>query len=57
MDPIRKIPKKVTKKFVNKIIIRQYFHRQTGLKVITFLLSNCIKNKINHFIMTHNLRG
>ena len=32
MDPIRKIPKKVTKKFVNKVISRQYFHRKTGLK-------------------------
>ena len=31
MDPIRKIPKKVTKKFVNKVINRQYFHRKTGL--------------------------
>ena len=28
MDPIRKIPKKVTKKFVNKVINRQYFHRK-----------------------------
>ena len=32
MDPIRKIPKKVTKKFVNKVINRQYFHRKTGLE-------------------------
>ena len=31
MDPIRKIPKKVTKKFVSKVINRQYFHRKTGL--------------------------
>ena len=31
MDPIRKIPKKITKKFVNKVINRQYFHRKTGL--------------------------
>ena len=39
MDPIRKIPKKVTKKFVNKVINRQYFHRKTGLHSykITFL--------------------
>ena len=29
MDPIRKIPKKVTKEFVNKVINRQYFHRKT----------------------------
>ena len=27
----RKIPKKITKKFVNKVINRQYFHRKTGL--------------------------
>ena len=32
MDPIRKIPKKITKKFVKKVINRQYFHRKTGLK-------------------------
>ena len=32
MDPIRKISKKVTKKFVNKVINRQYFHRKTGLQ-------------------------
>ena len=32
MDPIRKIPKKITKKFVNKVINRQYFHRKTGLE-------------------------
>ena len=30
MDPIRKIPKKVTKKFHGKVISRQYFHRKTG---------------------------
>ena len=32
MDPIRKISKKFTKKFGNKAINRQYFHRKTGLK-------------------------
>ena len=32
MDPFRKIPKKFTKKFGNKVINRQYFHRKTGLK-------------------------
>ena len=32
MDPIRKILKKVTKMFVNRVINRQYFHRKTGLK-------------------------
>ena len=31
MDPIRKIPKKFTKKFGNKVINRQYFGRKTGL--------------------------
>ena len=36
MDPIRKIPKKVTKKFVNKVINRQFFHRKTGLKFEMF---------------------
>ena len=33
MDPNRKIPKKVTKTFVDKVINRQYFHRKTGLKL------------------------
>ena len=33
MDPIRKIPKKFTKKFGNKVINRQYFRRKTGLEV------------------------
>ena len=32
MDPIRKIPKKFTKKFVNKVINGQYFHSKTGLE-------------------------
>ena len=32
MDLIRKIPKKFTKKFGNKVINRQYFCRKTGLK-------------------------
>ena len=34
MDPIRKIPKKFTKKFGNKVINRQYFRRKTGLKSV-----------------------
>ena len=40
MDPIRKIPKKFTMKFGNKVINnRQYFRRKTGLKTseIAFL--------------------
>ena len=32
MDPIRKIPKKFTKKSGNKVINRQHFCRKTGLK-------------------------
>ena len=32
MDLIRKIPKKFTKKFGNKVINRQYFCRKTGLQ-------------------------
>ena len=31
MDLIRKIPKKFTKKFGNKVVNRQYFRRRTGL--------------------------
>ena len=34
MDPIRKIPKKFTKKFGNKVINRQYFCRKTELHCI-----------------------
>ena len=34
MDPIRKIPRKFTKKSGNKVINRQYFRRKTGLKCI-----------------------
>ena len=34
MDPIRKIPKKFTMKFGNKVINRQYFRRKTGLKLM-----------------------
>ena len=32
MDPIRKVAKKFTKKFGNKVINRQYFRRKTGLQ-------------------------
>ena len=32
MDPIRKIPNKITNKFVKKVNNRQYFHRKTGLE-------------------------
>ena len=35
MDPNRKITKKFTKKFDNKVINIQYFHRKTGLKLTT----------------------
>ena len=34
MDLIRKIPKKFTKKFGNKVINRQYFRRKTGLYIL-----------------------
>ena len=34
MDPIRKIPKKLTMNFGNKVINRQYFRRKTGLEII-----------------------
>ena len=34
MDPVRKIPKKFTKKSGNKVINRQYFRRKTGLKAL-----------------------
>ena len=34
MDLIRKIPKKFTKKFGNKVINRQYFRRKTGLQTV-----------------------
>ena len=34
MDLIRKIPKKFTKKFGNKVINRQYFRRKTRLNTV-----------------------
>ena len=38
MDPIRKIPKKFTKKFGNnKVINRQDFRRKTRLKTLYFI--------------------
>ena len=40
MDLIRKIPKKFTKKFGNKVINRQYFRRKTGLKFVKLNISN-----------------
>ena len=42
MDPIRKIPKKFTKKFGNKVINRQYFCRKTGLYTFFLTLANFI---------------
>ena len=46
MDPIRKIPKKFTKKTRNKVINRQYFCRKTGLYITLkpFPASNIPKN-------------
>ena len=45
MDLIRKIPKKFTKKFGNKVINRQYFRRKTGLKIPmlegVYLIKSC----------------
>ena len=35
MDPIRKIPKKFTKKSGDKVINRPYFCRKTGLQPLT----------------------
>ena len=54
MDPIRKIPKKVTKKLVNKVTNWQYFHRKTGLKRAekrnTWLYSDtCFTKPISEF--------
>ena len=47
MDLIRKIPKKFTKKFGNKVINRKYFCRKTGLKLfiknhVYLLLLSCL---------------
>ena len=46
MDPIRKIPKKVTKKFVKKVINRQYFHRKTGLSLEISFNKNCLNRGV-----------
>ena len=40
MDLIRKIPKKFTKKFGNKVVNRQYFRRRTGLQFSTLTYLN-----------------
>ena len=50
MDLIRKIPKKFTKKFGNKVINRQYFRRKTGLKSPIFMPQiAAFKGKIHTF--------
>ena len=49
MDLIRKIPKKFTKKFANKVINRQYFCRKTGLKgrsITTGLIYNDFESTV-----------
>ena len=50
MDPIRKIPKKFTKKFGNKVINRQYFRRKTGLNS-----QSDFKEKINQIFVLNDL--
>ena len=52
MDLIRKILKKFTKKFGNKIINRQYFHRRTGLK--TTEANKSLKTDANAISRTTN---
>ena len=63
MDPIRKIPKKFTKKFGNKFINRQYFHRKTGLNtryltdsyiIFTLKMESVFKNTIFGLKMIEN---
>ena len=56
MDPIRKIPKKVTKEFVNKVINRQYFHRKTGLDfVVSALAAPMVKMSLSIYYSQLNL--
>ena len=45
MDPIRKIPKKFTKKSGNKAINRQYFCRKTRLKSVNFIEKTDLSNR------------
>ena len=52
MDPIRKIPKKFTKKSGNKVINRQYFRRKTGLKSFTFQKMISLLNVLSFFQQT-----
>ena len=47
MDLIRKIPKKFTKKFGNKVINRQYFRRKTGLKTTDGVLDHLFLDSMN----------
>ena len=46
MDPNRKITKKFTKKFDTKVINKQYFHRNTGLRPLmkTFMTKTVSNN-------------
>ena len=42
MDLTRKIPKKFTKKFGNKVINRQYFRKKTGLNSLKKILNQLL---------------
>ena len=45
MDPYIKITKKFTKKFGSKVINRQYFHRKTGLQIVSKQITPALSNK------------
>ena len=54
MDPIKKIPKKFTKKSGNKVINRQYFCRKTGLESEKYLLKTQVQAR-KGFFSTHDI--
>ena len=54
MDPIRKIPKKFTKKFGNKVIKRQCFRRKTGLKCTHIWVLYSFKETFTSFLPISN---
>ena len=47
MDPYIKITKKFTRKFVSKVINRQYFHRKTGLQFLPWWMVHVALPKLS----------
>ena len=52
MDPTRKIPKKFTKKFGNKVIYRKYFCKGQVISKTNCQAENSPKKRPNEFVFT-----